>query len=228
MGRAAWQPDFVEGSPTPHGRLTPVMSSRPVLLLAADGAVGAPLAAGLTAHGLLVLPAMTPDDAPAGVRAIVDAGPVAAAPAAAAISATNPAGWTAAAEAPLRRALHVLQAAHRRLPDGGRIVVLLPSLVATGAAGVVPWVAASEGYRSLAKAAARGWGPAGLTVNCLLVPADLVAGKSLDRPGLQPPALGPVDIHAQLAAVVAALVSGQMDGVTGQTIAVDGGVWMTP
>lgn len=204
------------------------MSSQPVLLLAADGAVGAPLAAGLAERGLVVLSAATPDDAPAGVRAIVDAGPVALTPAAGDLSTIGPDGWQAAAEDPLRRALHVLQAAHRRLAGGGRIVVLLPSLVATGAAGVVPWVAASEGYRSLAKAAARKWGPEGVTVNCLLVPADLVAGKSLDRPGLQPPALGAGDIHTELAAVVAALVTGEMDGVTGQTIAVDGGVWMTP
>ena len=204
------------------------MASQPLLLLAADGAVGAPLAAGLTERGHQVLPATTPDQAPASVRAIVDAGPVAVAPSVSELSAMDSHTWSAAAEDPLRRALQVLRAAHRRLAGGGRIVILLPSLVTNGAAGFVPWVAACEGYRSLAKAAARAWGPEGVTVNCLLVPADVIAGKSLDRPGLQPPALGALDIHTELAAVVAALVTGELDGVTGQTIAVDGGVWMTP
>jgi NAD(P)-dependent dehydrogenase (short-subunit alcohol dehydrogenase family) len=81
----------------------------------------------------------------------------------------------------------------------------------------------------MVKAAARTWGSAGVTVNTVLVPADLIAGTSLDRSGLQPPALGgSVDIAANVTDVVATLVSGSLDGVTGQTIAVDGGVWMTP
>jgi 3-oxoacyl-[acyl-carrier protein] reductase len=205
------------------------MCAKPVAILAADGAVGAFLAAGLTERGREVISLADPADAPAGVGAVVDAGLVAAAPVVTELAALDAAEWESSAEEPLRRALHVLQAAHRQLPDGGRIVVLLPSLVATGAAGVVPWVAAAEGYRSMVKAAARTWGRVGVTVNSVLVPADLIAGTSLDRPGLQPPALGgSVDIAANVTDVVAALVSGSLDGVTGQTIAVDGGVWMTP
>jgi 3-oxoacyl-[acyl-carrier protein] reductase len=208
------------------------MCAQRVVVLGAERTVGASLVAGLTGRGLDVLPLADPGDAGdvgVGVGAVVDAGPLAVAPPVGELGAIDASGWQSGAEEPLRRALQVLRAARRQLPDGGRIAVLLPSLVATGAAGVVPWVAAAEGYRSLVKAAARTWGSAGVTVNCVLVPADLVTVTSLDRPGLQPPALGPAPATmSNVVDVVAALVGGGLDGVTGQTIAVDGGVWMTP
>lgn len=204
------------------------MSSRPVLVLSAAGAVGSALAAGLTARGLTVLEADDPADVAASVGAVVDAGPVAAASPVADLAELDPAGWLSNAEAPLRRALHVLQTSHSRLSEGGRVIVLLPSLVTSGAPGLVPWVAAAEGYRSLTKAAARAWGREGITVNCVLVPADLNAGTSLDRPGLQPPALGGAEGPARVVDIVGGLLSADMSGLTGQTIAVDGGVWMTP
>lgn len=205
------------------------MGTQPVVVLAADAAVGSAVADGLSDRGLSVLRLETPADAPVGVHAFVDAGPVAVAPVIAEITSLDALAWQSLAEAPLQRALHVLQAARRRLATGGRIVVLLPSLVTTGAAGVVPWVAAAEGYRALAKAAARTWGRDGITVNSVLVPADLVTGTTLDRPGLQPPALArTIDVKSDVAGVVAALVGDDARAVTGQTIAVDGGVWMTP
>ena len=205
------------------------MNSQPVVVLAPDGAVGTALGDGLASRGLPVLRLASLDDAPDSVGSVVDAGPVAVPPVVSELATLDADGWRASAEAPLRRALHVLQQSHRRLPFGGHIVGLLPSLVTSGAAGLVPWVAAAEGYRSLLKAAARGWGRDGITVNCVLMPADLIAGTSLDRPGLQPPALGrAIDVSSDVAGVVAALLGGGMSAVTGQTIAADGGVWMTP
>ena len=205
------------------------MNSQPVVVLAPDGAVGAALGDGLASRGLPVLRLASLDDAPDSVGSVVDAGPVAMPPVVSELTTLDGDAWRALAEAPLRRALHVLQQSHRRLSSGGHIVVLLPSVVTSGAAGLVPWVAAAEGYRSLLKAAARGWGRDGITVNCVLMPADLIAGTSLDRPGLQPPALGrAVDLHSDVAGVVAALLGGGLSAVTGQTIAADGGVWMTP
>ena len=127
--------------------------------------------------------------------------------------------WMQSAEDPLRRALHVLQAAHRALRDGGgRILVLLPSLVMTGAASVAAHSAAAEGYRSLAKAAARAWGNEGIAVQCVLVPTGI------DRPGLQPPALNGTP---ELAPILSALLDERLNAVTGLTLAADGGVWMT-
>ncbi|HEX3901119.1 MAG TPA: SDR family oxidoreductase, partial [Mycobacteriales bacterium] len=137
--------------------------------------------------------------------------------------------WERQAEQPLRRALHVLQAAHLCLRgSGGRIVVLLPSFVMSGAADVVAWASAAEGYRSLTKAAARAWGDEGIAIKSVLIPASLTADSALDRPGLQPPALGRVpDLESDVAPAIAALLDERLDVVTGLTLAVDGGVWMT-
>jgi 3-oxoacyl-[acyl-carrier protein] reductase len=143
-------------------------------------------------------------------------------------------GWATAAEEPLGTCVHVMQASHRMLrARGGRVVVVLPSLAMTGAAGVVPWVTAAEGYRSLVKIAARQWGALGITAIAVAVPAGLLTGAadplSLDRPGVPGPALGDVPrARVEVATTVAGLLHPDMAHVTGATIAVDGGGWMTP
>ncbi|HWB66662.1 MAG TPA: SDR family oxidoreductase [Mycobacteriales bacterium] len=164
--------------------------------------------------------------APNGLAAVVDAVPLRSPPESVELVAFDGEAWRREAEDPLRRALHVLQGAYAGLRGtGGRIVVLLPSAVTTGAPGAVASIAAAEGYRSLAKAAARTWGRDGVTVNCLLVAAD----ADLSRPGLQPPALGrPSALRSDVTSVIATLLSPGFAAVTGATIAVDGGVWMTP
>ena len=139
--------------------------------------------------------------------------------------------WNEQAEEPMRRTLHGLQAAHRALiGGGGAIVLVIPTLAMTGASGMVPWTTAAEGCRSLAKAAARAWGVDGVRINCLAISAASLAGSDtpLDRPGLSIPALGGVDLRRDAGAVLAALTSDAMGSVTGLTVAVDGGVWMTP
>jgi NAD(P)-dependent dehydrogenase (short-subunit alcohol dehydrogenase family) len=225
------------------------LSSRPlrsaganaVAVLGGDSAFGAALTAGLARaghqvvavddlgldHGDVVRAAIE-RAAPDGVTAVVDAGYLREPPSPGELAALPPAEWLRIAEQPMRRALHVLQAAHRCLPGGGRVVVLLPSLVMSGAAGVVAWSAAAEGYRSLAKAAARAWGPDGVTLTCVLVPASLIADGAVDRPGLQPPALGRApDVMSDIAPVISGLLDERFASVTGLTLAVDGGVWMT-
>jgi 3-oxoacyl-[acyl-carrier protein] reductase len=187
-------------------------------VLGAETAIGAAVVAGLTEAGFTVLLVNDEDPLPAEARSVVDAGPLREPPATGDLVGLDADGWLEAAEVPMRRALHVLQAAHRSLRGGGRIVVLLPSLVMTGAAGVAASAAAAEGYRSLAKAAARAWGADSIAIQCLLVPVGT------NRPGLQPPALNTVP---ELAPVLTALLDERLDALTGQTIAVDGGVWMT-
>ena len=164
-----------------------------------------------------------------GVDAVVDAGFLRQPPPVGDLASLDAAAWQHAAELPMRRALHVLQGAHLCLREsGGRIVVLLPSLVMSGAAGVVAWAAAAEAYRSLAKAAGRAWGSHGITLTCVLVPASLAADAIADRPGLQPPAMGRVpDLGTDVGPAVVALLDERFNAVTGLTIAVDGGVWMT-
>jgi NAD(P)-dependent dehydrogenase (short-subunit alcohol dehydrogenase family) len=142
-----------------------------------------------------------------------------------------PEQWRQRVEEPLQQTTAFFQGAHRRLRiDGGYLVVVVPSLSLVGAAGFVPWAVVAEGQRSLAKAAARAWGRQGITVNCLSVPAALLGNEAApDRPGQPEPALRPApDLQGAVASVLASLVSGRWRAVTGATIAVDGGVWMTP
>jgi NAD(P)-dependent dehydrogenase (short-subunit alcohol dehydrogenase family) len=145
--------------------------------------------------------------------------------------------WQRRAEEPLKRALHRLQGTYRHFRrTGGRMVVLLPSLSLCGAAGLVPWVSAAEGQRAFAKIAARVWGREGVTVNCLAVPAHLLAGRPrgtptgpLDRPGLPAPSLGGApDVRADISRVVDHFLDPDLAVLTGQTVGVDGGVWMAP
>jgi NAD(P)-dependent dehydrogenase (short-subunit alcohol dehydrogenase family) len=148
------------------------------------------------------------------------------------------AAWRAQVELPLRRMLACFQGAYRYFGGrGGSVVVIVPTASMTGAAGLVPWAAVTEGGRALAKAAARAWGHVGIVVNCVAVPAALVAPPppgatgapvDLDRPGLPPRALPAPDMHVDVAGVVASFLDPHRRVVTGATVAVDGGVWMTP
>jgi 3-oxoacyl-[acyl-carrier protein] reductase len=163
----------------------------------------------------------------------------------------DPAQWRVRVEVPLQRTLACFQGTHRRLRlRGGSLVVLVPTLGLVGSSGFVPWATVAEGQRSLAKAAARAWGGDRITVNCLALPGALLAtasrdrqptgegqagggkepvGSGPDRPGQPVAALGrSPDLRAGVAPVVASLVGGGWTGVTGATIAVDGGIWMTP
>jgi NAD(P)-dependent dehydrogenase (short-subunit alcohol dehydrogenase family) len=215
-------------------------TDRAVAVLGAKSAVGEAIASGLRLAGHQVvsiddyetgakIAAAIQVAAPAGVAAVIDAGFFVESPAIGELALTDVETWQRQAEQPLRRALHVLQGAHLCLAgDGGRIVVLLPSLVMSGAAGVVAWASAAEGYRSLVKAAARAWGGEGITIKSVLIPASLTADSAVDRPGLQPPALGRIpDLQSDIGPAVAALLDERLDAVTGLTLAIDGGVWMT-
>jgi NAD(P)-dependent dehydrogenase (short-subunit alcohol dehydrogenase family) len=143
--------------------------------------------------------------------------------------------WVARVEVPLERTVACFQGSYRALrARRGCLVVLVPSFSLVGSAGWAPWAAVAEGQRALAKAAARAWGAEKISVNCVAVPGALLASSvggddDTDRPG-QPPAslaVGP-DLESGVAPVVASLITGGWTAVTGATIAVDGGVWMTP
>jgi NAD(P)-dependent dehydrogenase (short-subunit alcohol dehydrogenase family) len=168
------------------------------------------------------------------VRAVVDIANPGPAASPTPVSGVDEGGWDERVTQPLAYALHRLQGAYRTLrTSGGRIVVVLPTLSMSGAAGLVPWTTVSEGQRALAKVAARAWGGENITVNCLGVPADLLTATGpatgLDRPGLPDASLGRLpDARSDVARAVAGLLGDGMPFVTGATVAVDGGVWMTP
>jgi NAD(P)-dependent dehydrogenase (short-subunit alcohol dehydrogenase family) len=154
--------------------------------------------------------------------------------------------WNARVEVPLHRTLVCFHGVLGTLrAGGGSMVLLVPTLSLVGAAGFGPWAAVTEGQRALAKAAARAWGRHAVTVNCVAVPAALLATPPTDddrrpptdaarqayplhRPGQPPAALDRPDMRAEVAAVVQTFLSPAWRPVTGATVAVDGGVWMTP
>lgn len=138
--------------------------------------------------------------------------------------------WAAAAEAPITEFVHLLQGASKQLSGGGRVVLLVPSAVLSGAAGLVAWTAAAEAQRSLLRVAARCWGGRGISLACVAVPAHLLCGAQapLERPGLPAPSLPhPPTLEGDVARVIGELGT-MADVLTGVTVAVDGGVWMTP
>jgi NAD(P)-dependent dehydrogenase (short-subunit alcohol dehydrogenase family) len=136
----------------------------------------------------------------------------------------------------LRATLYVFQAAHAQMAScGGAIVVLGPAMSLVGAREFVPLVTASEGQRSLVKTAARQWGRLGITVNWVAVANERYApeleGKGPEVPELGPPpcALGRrPELAGGIACVLAFLGSGSGRSITGASINLDGGDWMTP
>ncbi len=147
-----------------------------------------------------------------------------------AVIATTATEWAARAEHPLSEAFHFHQAAARFLTDrGGRVIVVLPTTGLSGAPGFTPLATAAEGERSLAKAQARISGTANITVNCIAVTPSVVVvtDQEPERGGLPAPAVPAPDLD-RLADLITVLCGDAFAGVTGQTIALDGGRWMAP
>jgi NAD(P)-dependent dehydrogenase (short-subunit alcohol dehydrogenase family) len=156
-----------------------------------------------------------------------------------ALAELDAAAWRDRVELPLHATLVCFQVAFDHLRRrGGTMVLVVPTSPLVGAAGFAPWAAVTEGQRALAKSAARAWGRHGVTVNCVVVPAALleaapdreVGGEepAFDRPGQPAPALVVPDMRSGVAPVVHTLLSSAWGAVTGATVGVDGGVWMTP
>jgi NAD(P)-dependent dehydrogenase (short-subunit alcohol dehydrogenase family) len=135
--------------------------------------------------------------------------------------------WIACTEPVLQAALIFFRDAHRALRkrDSGQVIVVVPTIAMTGAPLLVAWATVAEATRSLVRSAARVWGADGITVNCVAVPSTLLAAGPEAVPGLPPTALTAPGM-GEVAQLVASLLG--PIAVTGQTIAVDGGVWMAP
>jgi NAD(P)-dependent dehydrogenase (short-subunit alcohol dehydrogenase family) len=139
--------------------------------------------------------------------------------------------WDAVWEATLQAALFVLQAGYAQMRGrGGRFLFVTPTVSMSGAVGLVPYTAAVEGQRLLAKSAARQWGADGITVNCLAPAPELVPiGIDSMAVSLAPPAMGrPGDPETDLGPIAVHLLSDDGGFVTGVTLCADGGVWMAP
>lgn len=182
-------------------------------LVELGAAVAAPGAAGDAVDGVVHVAAVDR----AGDRLLVD---------------TDRDAWDREAEAPIRAALAALQASYARLEGrGGSVVLVVPSIALTGAAGLVAFASAAEGIRLLGKAAARAWGKHGIRVNCVTAPVEewgIVQSTDHAVPNKHGPALGERDVVADVAGAIASLCGPLAAGITGTTIGVDRGAVLAP
>ncbi|WP_297600394.1 SDR family oxidoreductase [Mycobacterium sp.] len=139
--------------------------------------------------------------------------------------------WDHIVDGMMWSALAALQRARSAFgPDGGRIVVVVPTIGMAGAGQLVAYTTALEGIRAMAKSAARQWQPEGVSVNLVAAPLRVFA-----------PALDAVSAHLTAAVVhddstllhsvaeaVTFLLRPDIGHVLGETIIVDGGSVMLP
>lgn len=145
--------------------------------------------------------------------------------------------WDDACERMIRASFVLLQQAHEVVRDGGRVVVVLPTVAATGVAGLVPLCTAVESVRVMAKAVARRWGARGITVNVIEVElgpfmlgdGGTHAGDEVPHvPVLGQPALADRDAVADVVGLLDLLVEPAADALTGALLVADRGTVMQP
>lgn len=141
------------------------------------------------------------------------------------------ADWHLFAEQPMRHALTALQRSYASMQqDGGRIVLVMPSVGMTGGPHIVAWATALEGIRAMAKSAARQWARSGVIVNLIATPLHLFAPRLGASEGHVTTAAIPDDekIIESVVEATRFLLKREITGVVGETIIVDGGAMMLP
>ncbi|MEI7622097.1 MAG: SDR family oxidoreductase [Actinomycetes bacterium] len=155
---------------------------------------------------------------------------------AAPITALDESEWDQAAEYPMRAAFIVLQQVHSVIADGGRVILVLPTVVATGVAGLVPLCSAVEAIRVMAKAVARRWGARSITVNTIEVELSAFMLGDDDTDAVEIPAvpvLGQPSLPAGSAVddvlgLIDLLASPAAGAITGALLVADRGTVMQP
>ncbi len=123
---------------------------------------------------------------------------------------------------------------HMRQRGWGRIVTMGSNGALLGSAGFGPYAASKEAIRALTRVAAREWGGHGIVVNCVC-PVSVAHRSPPTEPArvaafaatfADQPIARDGDAEADIAPVVAFLLSDGCRYVTGQTIMADGGAVM--
>ena len=143
--------------------------------------------------------------------------------------------WDEMCERTIRASFVLLQQVHAVVRDGGRVVLVLPTVAATGVAGLVPLCTAVEAVRVMAKAVARRWGVRGVTVNTIEVEigpylrGDAPVDDSVPHvPVLGQPSLGERSAVDDVVALVDLLATPGADALTGALLVADRGTVMQP
>jgi NAD(P)-dependent dehydrogenase (short-subunit alcohol dehydrogenase family) len=147
--------------------------------------------------------------------------------------------WEKAAEYSMRAAFVALQQAYGVLADGGRVVLILPTVATTGVADLVPLCTAVEAIRVMAKAVARRWGARSITVNTIEVElAAFMLGDDVDGgasevavpvvPVLGQPALPPGSAVDDVLGLLDMLATPAAAAITGALLVADRGTVMQP
>jgi NAD(P)-dependent dehydrogenase (short-subunit alcohol dehydrogenase family) len=147
--------------------------------------------------------------------------------------------WEKAAEYSMRAAFVVLQQVHAVIADGGRVVLILPTVATTGVADLVPLCTAVEAIRVMAKAVARRWGARSITVNTIEVElAAFMLGDDVEGdaggvgvpvvPVLGQPALPPGSAVDDVLGLLDMLATPAAAAITGALLVADRGTVMQP
>lgn len=126
------------------------------------------------------------------------------------------------------RTLVALKRAYSSMTQGGRIILILPTIGMAGAAGLADCTTAVEGIRAMAKSAARQWASDGIGVNIIAAPLTQFAADG-DASHLTAAAVRNDEtlIHS-IVETAKFLLRRDVDHLTGDTIVVDGGSVMLP
>jgi 3-oxoacyl-[acyl-carrier protein] reductase len=173
---------------------------------------------------------VTPEnELPSGVTgAVIVADPPATPLEAAALSGDD---WHRLVDEPMWRTLTALQRVRSALAhNGGRIVVVLPTIGMAGTAGLVPYTTALEGIRAMVKSAARQWASRGIGVNLVAAPLSLFTDDAAAATShLTVPAVADDStLTHTVAESVRFLLRPDVKHLAGETIVADGGSVMLP
>eukprot|EP00775_Hariotina_reticulata_P012268 gene12268-12406_t len=131
----------------------------------------------------------------------------------------------------IKAALLLVQAAAKHMRRGGRIVLISSITAYQPPAPIAMYAVSKTALLGLTKGLAAELGPEGITVNCVapgVVPtkfsAALVASSELEQAQIEATSMKRLGTPQDIAAAVAYLVSDDASYVTGETLAVSGGM----